>query len=348
MKRTVALFLAILLVLAMCVSTSAAEQNETQIRLSELSEEECIAFIKSRGLQIPDTLANYSSLGTFIKNIIVTIEEDPHYQFVINYPVTYEFANQIKALVNDYYGVTREAMLVTRATSAYTLQYSTVYGNWLDEYYGYNCYSYAIGQTRPYDGFYIWHYPGCFNTETAGNFSLDMPVAEMADRTASDLNTLGYSCVKYEANYSSIIAYADSHSIICLRKCSTPGLEDYHYMKLSGNMWLHKLGDTHPLKLNALPSQSTWYNEWASPEGIEHEGNRYYTGDIYYFAYTENHSYTSGSYTGNNYHSGQSHYYEFARTCACCGEVERYWDIISCAGPPCLEAYALTFPGETE
>ena len=63
--------------------------------LSELSEEECLAFIESMGLEVPDELLDYSSLGAFVKTVITAVESDPNYLFIINYPVTNEFANQI-------------------------------------------------------------------------------------------------------------------------------------------------------------------------------------------------------------------------------------------------------------
>ena len=281
MKRTVALFFAILLTLAMCFTSSAAEPNEPQMRLSELSEEECIAFIKSSRLEIPEELTDYQLLGAFIKNIIATIEEDPYYQFTINYPVTYEFANQIKTVVNNYYGVSENAVRDTHiGTRTYPLLYSTLYGNWLDEYYGYNCYSYALGQTRPFDGMVLRHWPGCFNTSTYLDFSLNMTVGQMADLTMSDLESLGHACRQNTTSYSEIMNYSDTHSIICLRKCSSTGLEDYHYMKLSGSAWLHKPGLTHVLRLNTIPSETVWSNEGVC-NGVYYAGDRYYTGDIY-------------------------------------------------------------------
>ena len=335
MKRTVALFLAILLTFAMCFTGSAVETNETQKRLSELSEEECLAFIMSQGLEIPEELKDYQSLSAFVKNVIVTIENNPHHQFVINYVVTYEFANQIKAIVNDYYGVAENAAQRTYSNSrASSLLYSTVYGSWLDEYYGYNCYSYAIGQTRPFDGYAVRHYPGCFNTSTYLNFSLDLSVDKMADLTMSDLESLGYLCRIKNTSYSEIMNYSDTHSVVCLRKCSTPGLEDFHYMKLSGSDWLQKPGLTHVLKLNALPGESVWFNESVT-NGVYQEGDRYYTGTIHYFAFRTEHNLTNNGLTGNNYHDGSLHYYEYRNVCEDCGAIIYYWESQPCSGPPC-------------
>ena len=335
MKRTVAFFLAILLTLAMCFTSNAAEPDATQMRLSELSEEECIQFIQSRGLEIPDELKDYQSLGAFIKNVIATIEEDPYYQFAINYPVTYEFANQIKDTVNDYYGVQEETMPGAYVGArTYPLLFSTVYGNWLDEYYGYNCYSYALGQTRPFDGVELRHWPGCFNTSTYLNFSLNMTVGQMANLTMSDLESLGYPCRIKKTSYSEIMSFSGTHSIICLRKCSSSGLEDFHYMKLAGSTWLHKPGMTHVLQLNTIPSESVWSNE-AVRNGEYMGWDRYYTGDIYYFAFRADHNLTATGPTGDNYHDGSLHYYEYESVCEDCGEIYYYWEAQPCSGPPC-------------
>ncbi len=335
-KRTVALFLAILLTLAMCFTSNAAELDETPTRLSELSEEECIQFIQSKGLEIPEELKDYQSLGAFIKNVIAKIEENPYHQFIINYYATYEFANQIKYVVNEHYGVSAdEARRTIIGTRSYSLQFSTVYGNWLDEYYGYNCYAYALGQTRPFDGYVIKYEPGDFNIETCSAFSLNMSVDEMAELTMSDMESLGYACRINTISYSEIMTYSDTHSIICLRKCSTPGLEDFHYMKLSGSVWRHKPGLTQVLQLNTLPGETIWFNEGVI-NGVPSAGDRYYTGTIHYFAFRTDHNLTTTGRTGNDYHSGMMHYLEYRSVCADCGAVVYHWEAVECAGPPCV------------
>lgn len=312
----------------------ASSANEI-IRLSEMTEDECIEFIVANGISIPDELSDYSALGAFVKNIITVVENDPNYSFVINYPITFDLANQIKKLVNEYYGNTGElcASLFSNQSLSYTLQYSTVYGPWLDEYLGYNCYGFALGQTRPYDGFYNPHYPGCFSLATAGDFSLDMTVGEMADLTVSDIESLGYSCIKHDISYSSVISLADTHNIICLRKCSTVGKEDYHYMRLFESDWRHKPGNTHVLTFNYLPYAHNWYNE-TSFMGDTADGDRYYTGTIHYFAYRENHSYLS-TYANDEYHLGSTHYFYMEYTCSGCGDTYYAWESRPCSGPPC-------------
>ena len=333
MKKVTILLLIPLLFVAFCIPSSAYALSAKSSLLSSLSEDECIDFIISQGLQIPDELLDYPALGAFIKEIIVTIENDPDHIFVINYPVTFTFANQIKAVVNEHYGRTSVHSSNISRTSAYSLQYSTTVGAWLDEYLGYNCYGYAVGRTRPYDGFYTPYYPGCFNPSTTGNFSINMSVIDMALLTISDLKYMGYDCVASNTSYAGITSLATTHNVICLRKCSTVGKEDYHYMKLSNSEWLHKPGNTHVLKLNHLPFKRDWYNE-GSYMGVTTAGDRYYTGTICYIAYAENHSYSAPTYSGNNYHSGVFHYYEYVSTCTGCGETHQTWEALPCSGPP--------------
>lgn len=161
-----------------------------------------------------------------------------------------------------------------------------------------------------------------------------MSVGEMAQLTMSDLESLNYSCRISTTSYSEIMIFLDTHAVICLRKCSTLGKEDFHYMKLSGSTWLHKPGLTQVLQLNALPSESVWFNENVI-NGEYQTGDRYYTGTIHYFAFRTDHNLTNAGLTGNNYHDGSLHFYEYEYVCEDCGEIYYYWESQPCSGPPC-------------
>lgn len=224
------------------------------------------------------------------------------------------------------------------ATETYSLEYNSVFGVWLDEYLGYNCYSYAVGQARPFDNFVTMHYPGCFSLSTCTAFNLDMTVAEMAELTMSDLENLGYPCTEYSTNYSDIISLSDTHNIICLRKCSETAKENYHYMRLSSNQWLHKPGNTNVLIFDFLPYEEDWFNE-TSFMGETYEGDRYYTGEIYYFAFAREHAYVT-TYAYDNYHLGKFHYYYMQHECSGCGHTYYSWEAQTCSGPPCPLIYA--------
>lgn len=327
--------LIIVLVIGLCIPVSAAEQCNSPKVLSELTEEECVEFILSKGVCIPDELSDYKSLGTFVKNVISTVEKDPNHMFVINYSVTYRLANEIKEVVNEYYGIDSSSDTISRSTrSLYSLQYSTPYGNWKNEYLEYNCYGYAIDQKGAIDGIYIAFEPGDFDPESP-SFSLNMSVSQMAELTVSDLENLGNQCCGYGADYSKFAALSSTHKVICIRKCNTAGLEDFHFMRLYGSSWRHKPGNTQVLTLNSRPNQSTWFNE-VSFNNVEYSGDRYYNSAIYYIAYGNNHKYTA-SFGGEDYHSGNQHYYLVLNTCVVCGDTYYTWDVLPCSGPPCID-----------
>ena len=345
MKRIIGLLLTSMLILMLCFSARANETASETLLLSQLSEDECITFIIDQGLEIPEELLDYNSLGAFVKYVITVTENEPNHVFTINYPITFDFANQIKEIVNAYYHVSNSTAYSTYASrEAYSLQYNTVYGPWLDEYLGYNCYGYAIDQTRPYDSFYLPYYPGCFNPATTNSFSLSMSVEDMANLTISDLTYLGYPCIQKITNYSEAIELSDTHNIICIRKCSTIGKEDYHYMKLSGTHWLHKPGNTHVLSFNTAPYSMNWFNE-SSYMGVAYNGDRYYTGTIFYIAYGNDHSYSAATYVGEHKHIGAVHLYKFKEICEHCSSSKETWVRVDCDGPPCMLAYSAFSPG---
>lgn len=127
---------------------------------------------------------------------------------------------------------------------------------------------------------------------------------------------------------------AGTHSVMCICKCSEIGKEDYHYMRLMGSDWLHKPGNTHVLEFNTLPYSRDWYNE-VSYMGKAYDGDRYYTGAIYYFAFDTEHHDCTLSYTGNHYHWDNKHFFEVRTTCGVCGDVVISWASQPCSGPPC-------------
>ncbi len=85
------------------ISTEPPAEGST--RLSDLSERECIAFVKSMGVGIPDDYEDELMWGRFVKDTIAQVEEDPDCRFVYSYATTQVFAEEIRAAVNKYYGV---------------------------------------------------------------------------------------------------------------------------------------------------------------------------------------------------------------------------------------------------
>lgn len=72
--------------------------------LSSMLESECVEFIKARGIEIPNGFDN-DNLGDFVKDMIISVEEDPYYNLVVSSPVTLDFAEDIRRAVNEYHGI---------------------------------------------------------------------------------------------------------------------------------------------------------------------------------------------------------------------------------------------------
>ena len=111
--------------------------NQSQILLSQMSESDCLDFIISNGVEIPDEFYRISELGYYVKKIIETVEENPNYNFnFINCQETFNLAESIKNVVNQYYNVTDTVQTYEQkaSTSYYILQDSWVMdadGNWV-------------------------------------------------------------------------------------------------------------------------------------------------------------------------------------------------------------------------
>ena len=336
MKRVIALLL--LFVIMFTASASyATEDTGAPETLSEMSQEECLAFIVSQGVAIPKELENYSQLGKFVKSVITEVEHNPACVFSLNYSITLDFANRIKDVVNAWYGNT-----VIQATPTQTrtngLQYSAPIGTWNDVYYLYNCYAYALDAVNIPNGNYPT-YPGYYDEENT--FDIEGTIESWADATHRDLHYQGYQCVIETTSYVEAMELKNTHSIICLRRGTSPyGFPpDYHYMKYIGSNWCHKPGGSQPLRfLPTYPSEIDWINEGIQ-DGVYQFVTHIYTGTIYYFAFTSSHNYVYDGRTGNEYHAGSKHFFENQYTCAC-GETTYIWTFVACSGPPCLIAHS--------
>ena len=73
-------------------------------RLSELSEDDCIAFVNNCGISVPSELNN-ADLGKFIKEAIVQFEKDPYSAVAYEYGSSLRFSEDIRRAVNKHYGV---------------------------------------------------------------------------------------------------------------------------------------------------------------------------------------------------------------------------------------------------
>ena len=74
MKRKVFALLLACVMLATSVPC-AMGADHTQTPLSQLTEEECMAFIDSQGVSVPKELQEYEGLAEFVKDVIVAVEK---------------------------------------------------------------------------------------------------------------------------------------------------------------------------------------------------------------------------------------------------------------------------------
>ncbi len=329
MKKIMCLVLIFALVFSQSASGFAMNlSGKSSSKLSEMTDEECVAFVKDYNIEIPD---DYEELGwaAFIRDTIAAVESDPDCDFVYSYRVMTKFANAIKAAVNDYYGVASRTTIDASARSTgYTLRYSVQYaGLYDDNYTDYNCYAYALGRND-----FAWN-PGEFSKEYKYNASDS--VETVAQATKKDLLALGYSCVGIKTACPQYSTLASGQTAIALRKSG-----DFHYMRLSADGWLHKPGESVPLRYlyeaNELPF---WCNENIKATGVN-PPTYYYDSEVYFLIYSNSHNYIYTT-TGNQYHSGLRHYYEYADVCENChNTINRKWVSQICSGPPCAIQYS--------
>lgn len=121
-----------------------AEENK---KLSELSEEECIEFLKMQGTEIPKEYIDYTELGSTVKEMIMNIEAHPEAEGIYNYTAKAELYANVRETVLKYYDIKIEnnSFISAYSTkSALTLQYSKALYSWNERFRSYNCYGFAI------------------------------------------------------------------------------------------------------------------------------------------------------------------------------------------------------------
>ena len=74
--------------------------------LSEMSDQELMAFLAANDVSVPPELAVNPHFFTILHNIVSGVENDPHKHFLYNYTVMLTFAQEVQAAVNRYYNVT--------------------------------------------------------------------------------------------------------------------------------------------------------------------------------------------------------------------------------------------------
>ena len=325
MKKLLCIILFTAVLFAMGMTTSAT--GNSQVRLSDLSEDECIAFLKEQGVEIPPVPEDDLAWAAFAYSIIVKVEENPNITFLYGSTVLLDLANDIKSVVNEYYYVGNVSVCDAVLAPVNILQDSIVYGTWSDEYENYNCYAYAIGQEERLDpGVSIWISLG--NEASRYKYNGYANMNTITFWIESDLEYFGY-IVNSITTTRPDTQVGDHVHLICVRKdadgiylgTTSDGVDeyfhDYHFMKLGedGN-WYHKPGQTNPLRYNYQPTNE---RSWLS-EGYYKDDNGYfwyffdpectYDSEIYFIEYTTPHTYEYQMYGGTQH----------VRVCTICGE----------------------------
>lgn len=288
---------------------SASALTSESILLSELSDVECIAFIKDRGVVIPEAYEDEMDSVEFARYVITRVEEDPEAVFSFGYQFLTDFANEIKAVVNDYYQTSQTTGYAYRGSLENILEDNIVVGTWKAEYEDYNCYAYAIG----YD---TWIHPGQIEWMNMGNdyetymYNLNANIFTIAGWVQDDLESLGYS-VDSPTTAMPDVSVSEHNHLICVRKDEDTTL-DFHLMVLkTDGAWYHKPGDTNPLKYKYTPTSGrVWVLEGYNGAIYSRDEDVTYDSTIYYIKYTTPHEYEYEP-CGSNQH---------IRTCTICGD----------------------------
>ena len=146
-QRGLLILLMAFIVTLICMNLCAyAEENK---KLSEMTEDECINFLKSQGTEIPKEYIDYIQLGYTVKEMIIYIEEHPEAEHIYNYTAKDELFTNVRETVLKYYDIKIEnnGFISAYSTAAVTLQYSKALYSWNEGFRNYNCYGFAIDVT---------------------------------------------------------------------------------------------------------------------------------------------------------------------------------------------------------
>lgn len=333
MKRLFVILLSLCMILSVGTYSVAAEagsaEDENVVLLSSLDNEECKQFLLNQGVTIPE---EFSDLD--FQQLIALFEANPNGSTAAGYTPYGDLLQEIKDVVNVYYGY----IATPSSRTSESLQHSIVY-SWDNAMLNYNCYAYALGRT-------YMCYIGDFSNNT---YDDSASITDVALMVKEDLNgDLGYDCVKVQSSRPTSTGIWSN--VIAVRKDTTGDgrneYNDYHFAKLTSSGWCHKPGPTAVLKFISAPSNSVeWTNEAFDGGYIPHTIT--YDSNIMYLLYKSNHGSTTYTYTGEHYHSGSNHYYLYAYICNDCGDrASTVWSRSACSGPPCITPSSIIHEAE--
>lgn len=181
-----------------------------------MSESECLEYIRKCGVTIPDDNADGATWAGFVKYTIQQVEENPYCTFAYSYSLSYRLAEEIRTVVNNYYGISAvyntASDALQQANARHVLQYSEPLGSWKSEYYNYNCYSYSIEVTDE------WYDPGDISGITAANEDyMALSFTEQIRRIKADLTAHGYHCISDTPTCPGYHLKDEGFHVICYR-----------------------------------------------------------------------------------------------------------------------------------
>jgi hypothetical protein len=289
-----------------------SHNKESKPLLSALSEQELMEYLQEKGVAIP-TCFTAEDWAHFAKQIVIEVEKDSETPFFINYSITLEFAESIRKVVNEYYGITITdiAPLDSKVLSNSTtdLQDSVPIGAWIDSYEDYNCYAYAIEETAWLDPGFFQHAIDLAGNPSLGSYVLDtLDPYRLAEYVKDDLLNLDHSRVTISSADIFTDNLCTNEHVICVRS----GSIDYHFMQYSNGNWLHKPSYTQPLRYKYWPTDGrVWTNEAIYKDNYI-EATIEYNSPIVYI-----------SYNGHNWNSYTSHNTgTHTRYCSICNDFE--------------------------
>ena len=309
MRKAFCILISTLLMHAMLCVAQPAMASEPVPLLSEMSEAECISFIKDSGITLPPLYENESDWGPFIKKYIILFENNPNAPIAISYTVTADLAESIRSAVSHYYGIK-----TTSTPALYAIQQSgwlvdsELYGAWENNFITYNCYAFAVDYDVAVDPGQIKYIEDpSLNVQNYSFNIYDTSIETIVDLVIGDLQQLGHQRIYSNESYMNTSNLCTNERIICVRK----GYEDYHFMLYTTEGWLHKPGRTHILKYKYTPSDDRFWTNESVFLGNYSAGDTVYDSTIYFISYDgHNWSYSS---TGSNTHT---------RTCTICNHTE--------------------------
>jgi len=309
---------------------AAVFQWTDNIKLSEMSDGEIIAFLKENSITIPAGVSGSTSeTAKIVRKWIKAIEENPGIEFNYSIIETRDTAVAVKQAVLSYYGNPIYERNGTSRGLLYELAESTLYDGKTANIPNYNCYGYVLGRT--FEHSQINQYAGtALSSSSVGALS----ISSLAEYVEEDLNVLGYECVNITGIRPVSGALVSGQTAIALKK-TLEAPYDYHFMRLEGSVWRHKIGGTSILTYNYLPdNQNSWLSEYVEFDTlIARRGSWEYDSDVVFVAFKETHSLTTET---TNYHSGIYHIFESETYCLLCGEVVDFsQQRVICDGPPC-------------